>query len=53
MNSAQNVISHKMHYSYNTLSIFVLLCVSGNCIWHTSYCVNNEPAAMQAALRLA
>ncbi len=27
--------------------------LSGNTIWHTSHSVNNEPAAMQAALRLA
>ncbi len=27
--------------------------LSENCIWHTSHNVNNEPAAMQAALRLA
>jgi hypothetical protein len=27
--------------------------LSENFIWHTSHSVNNEPAAMQAALRLA
>jgi hypothetical protein len=27
--------------------------LSDNLIWHTSHSVNNEPAAMQAALRLA
>ena len=27
--------------------------LSDNAVWHTSHSVNNEPAAMQAALRLA
>jgi hypothetical protein len=27
--------------------------LSENFIWHTSHSVNNEPAAMQSALRLA
>ena len=33
--------------------MFKIQWLSDNCIWHTSHSVNNEPAAMQAALRLA
>jgi hypothetical protein len=34
-------------------TMFKIQWLSENCIWHTSHSVNNEPAAMQAALRLA
>jgi hypothetical protein len=33
--------------------MFKIQWLSENCIWHTSHSVNNEQAAMQAALRLA
>jgi hypothetical protein len=33
--------------------MFQIQWFSENCIWHTSHSVNNESAAMQAALRLA
>jgi hypothetical protein len=33
--------------------MFKIQWLSENCIWHTSHSVNNEQAAMHAALRLA
>jgi hypothetical protein len=33
--------------------MFKIQWLSANYIWHTSHSVNNEPAAVQAALRLA
>ncbi len=33
--------------------MYTIQWLSNNLIWHTSHSVNNEPAAMQAALRLA
>jgi hypothetical protein len=33
--------------------MYTIQWLSGNGIWHTSHSVNNEPAAMQAALRLS
>ncbi len=33
--------------------MYTIQWLSENCIWHSSHSVNSEPAAMQAALRLA
>jgi hypothetical protein len=33
--------------------MYTIQWLSKNCIWHTSHSVNNEPAAIQAALRLS